>query len=65
MKLSEFLSDNGMSRADFAAAVGVSHVAITRYLAGKRIPRPEHIRRIKELTGGAVTADDFMPEAAE
>lgn len=61
MKLAAFLAERGMSRADFATAVGVSHVAITRYIAGQRMPRMEHLCRIREVTGGAVTADDFMP----
>lgn len=66
MKLADFLSDKGMSRADFAAALGVSEVTITRYVGGRRMPRVEHLRRIREVTAGAVTADDFLSaEAAE
>lgn len=53
-----------MSRADFAKAVGVSEVAITRYVGGKRMPRPDLLVKIKEATRGAVTADDFLPSSA-
>jgi len=67
MKLADFLSERGMSQTEFAAAIGVSQVAVSRYLAGQRMPRIEQLSRIRQFTQGAVTADDFVPvsEAAE
>ena len=35
-----------------------------RYAAGKRMPRPEILRRIVTASGGAVRADDFFADAA-
>jgi transcriptional regulator with XRE-family HTH domain len=64
MKLQQFLDQNNISRADFARAVGVSEVAITRYVGGKRMPRTDLLVKIREATKGAVTADDFLPEPA-
>lgn len=61
MKLKSFLSQHRISRDAFAKMIGTSQVAVTRYVAGTRTPRPEVMVRIKEATGGAVTADDFMP----
>lgn len=67
MNLSDYLSENSISRAEFAERIGVSEVSICRYVMKKRVPRPEQLRRIREATGGAVTANDFMcdsdPEA--
>lgn len=62
MQLSDFLElyPGGASR--FAGAIGVSYQAVWRYLAGERIPAPDVMVRIKEVTKGAVTADDFYGE---
>jgi transcriptional regulator with XRE-family HTH domain len=62
MKLQQFLDLNNISRADFAKVIGVSEVAITRYVGGRRMPRPELLVKIKEATNGAVTPNDFLPE---
>jgi transcriptional regulator with XRE-family HTH domain len=64
MTLQQFLDQTNMSRAEFAKAIGVSEVAITRYIGGKRMPRPELLVKIVEATGGAVTPNDFLPEKA-
>ena len=65
MKLSEFLALKEISQARFGEMVGVEQAAISRYVAGERMPRPEHLLRIREVTKGAVTADDFLLSAAE
>lgn len=66
MKLADFLAQKGMTHVEFARAIGVTQVAVTRYVAGTRTPRRECMRRIRTVTGGAVTADDFADlEAAE
>lgn len=60
MKLASFLEKSHIGRREFAVALGVSDVTVTRYINGSRIPRPRHMKRIKELSGGVVTADDFL-----
>jgi transcriptional regulator with XRE-family HTH domain len=61
MHLRRYLSANGISPPDFAAAIGVSNQAVHRYVNGERIPRPDVMDRIKRATKGNVKADDFYP----
>jgi transcriptional regulator with XRE-family HTH domain len=60
MKLDQFISESGLSRADFAKAIGVSEVSVTRYIGGSRIPRPVVLAKISEVTKGSVTPNDFL-----
>lgn len=60
MKLASWLEEKNINRRDFAGRIGVSEVAVTRYLNGDRIPRRAHMLRIAEVTSGEVTANDFM-----
>jgi transcriptional regulator with XRE-family HTH domain len=60
MTLARYLADHALTRAAFAASIGVSRVTLQRYLAGDRFPRPEVLRKIATVTAGKVTANDFM-----
>ena len=62
MHLRAHLSQTGETAARFAARVGVDVKTLYRYLSGERFPTPENLRRIREATGGAVTADDFVDQ---
>jgi transcriptional regulator with XRE-family HTH domain len=62
MNLKRHLSESGESVAAFAGRVGVDVKTLYRYLSGERFPTPENLRRIREATGGAVTADDFVDQ---
>ena len=64
MKLEDFLTAVGRSRAEFAREIGVSEVAVTRYIGGKRTPRADVLARIASVTKGAVTPNDFFPVTA-
>ena len=67
MKLREYRELFGLSQKEFAKAANVSGMAISRYESG-RIPSSSAMRRIIEVTDGAVTANDFFDipqEAAE
>lgn len=64
MKLGSHLAENGITHAEFASRIRTSQAAVTRYVLGQRIPRPEVIARIREATGGEVTANDFFPQPA-
>ena len=59
MKLAEYLKDAGLSLSAFAARAGVSEAAISRYVGGKRTPRPEIVRRIVLASGGRVQPNDL------
>jgi transcriptional regulator with XRE-family HTH domain len=54
MKLRTYREENGLTLAQMADKVGVSEVSMSRYERGDRMPRPEVMRKIGEVTGGAV-----------
>jgi transcriptional regulator with XRE-family HTH domain len=57
--LSDFMAERGLSDEDVAAGVGCSRVTISRIR--RRVVRPDWptIKKLKEFSGGAVSADDF------
>jgi putative transcriptional regulator len=65
MNLASYLKIKNVGRREFAALIGVSEVAVTRYLKGDRVPRQKHLMRIVEATNGEVTPNDFMGVAGE
>lgn len=66
MKLVDFMRNHRLSDDEFAASVGgCSAFAVRKWKYGERIPRGETLNRIAAATGGAVTANDFMPEPAD
>ncbi|MFG1376130.1 helix-turn-helix domain-containing protein [Xanthobacter autotrophicus] len=62
MDIATWLSQNDVSEAEFAVRIGVTRQSIWRYRSGERVPRPGVIARIREATGGQVTANDFFPQ---
>ncbi len=65
MNLGDFLKEQGLTISEFAEMVGVAEASMSRYAAGKRIPRPDILRRIAEASGGRVQANDFFADPAE
>lgn len=65
MQLAEWLKQNGKRKGEFADEIGVTPQMISAYLKGSIWPSKERMRRIAEKTDGAVTANDFMSEAAQ
>lgn len=61
--LDRYLETNSIRNAAFASVVGSSEATISRLRNGKQTPSYDLIRRIHTATGGAVTANDFMPVA--
>lgn len=64
MTLRDYLATQNLTFADFGAkfAPPISEHTVKKWVRGERIPRAEAAVRIKELTGGAVTADDFAEQ---
>lgn len=61
MQLTEYLSKNGLTVPKFGLRVGVpNRQTMYQYAKGIRFPPPEVLARIREETGGTVTADDFV-----
>lgn len=65
MTLTEFLTREKLSDADFAARVGCTKSAVIKWRRRERMPRGEALTRIIDETGGAVTANDFLPPKTE
>lgn len=61
MTLSEYMRNAGIDDDALAAKLGCSAGAVRKWKYGERTPRPDQMVRIREVTGGAVTADDFLP----
>ena len=61
MKLSDYIAETGVSIDQFADDVGeVSISGVRKWLHGQRVPRPEQMRRIDEITGHRVMPNDFV-----
>ena len=65
MKLDSYLRAHNLTSAQFGEVSGIgSKQAVHKYRHGLRFPTPENLRRIREATNGAVTADDFVDQHA-
>lgn len=61
MKLADYLSERGISAAEFARRIQVgSRMSVLRYANGERIPRPDVMARIVAQTDGEVQPNDFF-----
>lgn len=63
MRLSEFLDRKRLTLDAFGAMVGVSGVSVHRWKTGKGVPSFRKLKKISEVTDGAVTQDDFESPA--
>lgn len=59
MKLAEYLKNTNQTVTAFAAKLGVTQSAVTKWALGKTFPRKNALDRIAALTAGQVTANDF------
>ena len=59
MKLGIYLRDRGITQEAFAKLIGEDQGAVSRFVAGKRIPNPRAMRAIMRVTDGVVDAKDF------
>ena len=61
MKLSAYMEQNGLTPDAMAQRVGdCSESAVRKWMYGERVPRADQLRRIFEVTEGAVSANDFV-----
>lgn len=65
MKLAEYIEHKGLSRAQFAAQIGVSAGTITQWCDGTIWPGRDNAQKIFAITKGEVTPTDFLDAAAE
>ena len=64
MKLGNYLKSEGFSVREFAKTVNVTEAAMSRYVSGKRLPRPEIMQRIVDASSGDVRPNDFFERDA-
>lgn len=60
MTLDQFRRDRNLRLTDLASLLGAKPSTVHGWLNGHRRPSWEWVERIHEVTGGAVSADDFM-----
>lgn len=60
MRLADYLADQQLKDATFAAQIGVSRQAVGRYKFGERRPDWDVLQRIAKATDGKVTPNDFL-----
>ena len=65
MTLAEYIKKYDLTTEKFGALIDVEGPTISRYCTGDRWPREEHMADIVRVTGGQVTADDFLPADAK
>lgn len=61
MKLTAYMTKNCITPRQIADLVGdVSLSGVVKWMRDERVPRPEQMRRIHEVTKGEVTPNDFV-----
>lgn len=60
MKLSDWITREGLSHQEVGDRIGKSQAAVSRYVSGKRMPDEETLIKIFEVTGGEVCPNDFV-----
>ena len=60
MHLAEWLKLHRRTHDEFGSELGVTHTAVGRYVNGTRMPKRAIMLKIQEITGGAVTPNDFF-----
>jgi predicted transcriptional regulator len=64
MNLDTFLKERGLSEHAFAAQIGTSQAAVSKYRLGYRFPKPAIMARIEEATSGLCSYKDFTSTPA-
>lgn len=63
MKLADYLERHQISRSAFAEKVRVTPGLVTQWIDGTTWLGRDVAQRVVEATSGAVTPNDFLPEA--
>jgi len=60
MTLADYLEQNGLTQAAFAARIDAHPITVNRWATGRVMPRRPQIEAIEKATAGAVTASDLV-----
>lgn len=63
--LRKWRKSKGLTLQECAAAVGTSRMVWSDWERWRRRPNKQFMPRVRALTGGVVTADDFFPSIDE
>ena len=61
MQLKNWLDSNNMKVSDLARAMKITHCVALRWCKNT-VPRPKYIKKIYEITKGAVRPEDFYTD---
>lgn len=61
-KLRDCIKARGWLQTEFAERCEVDTVTVYRWISGKNTPSPKHLKKIKEVTNGAITPNDFYED---
>ncbi len=57
--LDEWIFNQASTRKKIADNLGISEASLSRYLSGDRVPKPEIMKKIIEVTNGIVNPQSF------
>jgi transcriptional regulator with XRE-family HTH domain len=63
MTLAQYLAQHGLSQAEFARRIRYPEATVSRWVAGRMVPRRLAMREIEAATGGAVTPASWFLDA--
>ncbi len=62
MNLKDYLKLYNITKLNFSESLGISNVSLSRYISGERLPEKKILKKIFEISGGLVDANDFYLE---
>ena len=65
MRLDAYLEKTQIPVGEFAHAIGVHRTSVYRFMTGLSFPKRVTLMRIASVTGGRVTANDFIALSQE
>lgn len=65
MRLQPYLDLKQISHEAFGKLIGASEHGVRKWARGERMPRPRAMRKIQEVTAGAVSSSDFLETESE
>ena len=60
MTLKDYLTKHKLSPGEFGKLIGRARQSVHRYIHGERFPDRATLEQIAQITGGKVTANDFV-----
>ena len=65
MKLKEWIEKEHKTQQEVADAIGVAQGQVSAWCSGDKMPRPDNVRKIVEITHGEVQPNDFYKNLEE